>query len=309
MAATTRRAPSGGPVSDRRSSRSRDTGHNPPEPMVFPDLETSRVFDRERRRHALRRIATRLRQEPDDVHEMLPFEEVVAALGRRTQRDTGVQDVPLDAIVGTVDRRPGEFDREFRPASKRLRERWQRVAAARHAGTELPPIEVYRVGDLYFVEDGHHRVSVARSLGDRTIRARVREVDTRIGADPSLRPSEIPLKHHERIFFERVPLPRELRGEIQLDDVHLYGALAEGVEAWGFRVMQECQCFMSRDAVALRWFEEDYTPVVASLREGGLILPGQSETEAYIDVISRRYELMRTHEWSGDILSRITEER
>src|SRR3712207_1295747 len=150
--------------------------------MDMSGFEAGGVFDRERRRHALARIAARLRQEPDDVDEMLPFDEVIAALGTRAQRDLGVQTIPLDAIVGTVDRTRGEFDRAFRPVSKRLRGRWQGVAAARRRGDVLPPIEVYKVGDMYFVEDGHHRVSVARAMGDDTIEARVRDVRTAVGA-------------------------------------------------------------------------------------------------------------------------------
>ena len=86
----------------------------------------------------------------------------------------------------------------------------------------------------------------------------------------------------------------------------LVAQLAEGVEAWGFRVMQECGCFMGREKVALAWFEEDYRPIVASLREHDLIEKDQSETEAYMEVVAERYELMRTHEWSGAILDRIT---
>src|SRR5918912_3998721 len=102
-------------------------------------------FARERRRRALSVIAARLRSEPDDVSPMLPFEEVVAALGRRGEADLGVQEIPLDSIVGTVDRRPGAFDRAFRPASAQVRGRWERVAAARRRGETLPPIEVYRI--------------------------------------------------------------------------------------------------------------------------------------------------------------------
>jgi hypothetical protein len=81
------------------------------------------AFSRQRRRLALAQIASRLRHEPDDVSAMLPFEEVVAALGRTSQVDAGVRTIPLDAIVGTVDRRRGEFDREFRPASGDVRGR------------------------------------------------------------------------------------------------------------------------------------------------------------------------------------------
>jgi hypothetical protein len=109
-----------------------------------PLMAAEAGFDRERRRRALSSIAARLRSEPDDVSVMLPFEEVVAALGRRAESDLGLQKIPLDTIVGTVDRRVSSFDRTFRPVSEESRGRWERVAAARRQGLELPPIDVYR---------------------------------------------------------------------------------------------------------------------------------------------------------------------
>ena len=80
--------------------------------------------------------------------------------------------IPLDSIVGTVDRRRGDFDRSFRP-SPSTRGRWERIAEARKRGEAMPPIDVFRIGDLYFVQDGHHRVSVARAMGDKDINANV----------------------------------------------------------------------------------------------------------------------------------------
>src|SRR3712207_4752840 len=91
-------------------------------------------FDRSRRQQALARIAARLRFEPDDVSVMLPFDEVVAALGRRGQVDLGIRTIPLDSIVGTVDRRRNQFDRHFRPATGASRTRWEAIAAARRRG-------------------------------------------------------------------------------------------------------------------------------------------------------------------------------
>jgi hypothetical protein len=81
--------------------------------------------------------------------------------------------------VGTVSRRPDDFDRKFRPGSHRLRNRWVSVAVARQRGKAMRPIDVYRIGDLHFVADGHHRVSVARANGDAAIDAHVRQVQTR----------------------------------------------------------------------------------------------------------------------------------
>ena len=174
---------------------------------TFYESQAGGDFDRERRRRAFRRIATRLRQAPDDVDDMLPFDEVRGGARLRRAARPGRADDPA-----RLDRRhrrpPAVAVRPLVPADDgELRDRWQRVAAARRSGVALPPIEVYRVGGLHFVEDGHHRVSVARALGDDVIEARVREISTSVGASPDLRTSELPLKQHERIFFERVPLP------------------------------------------------------------------------------------------------------
>src|SRR3954464_14751734 len=144
----------------------------------FPGSDAQNDFSRARRARLLADIARRMRREPDDVALILPFEEVIEALGRTGQHDLGLQVVPLDAIVGTVDR-TADFDRGFRPTSPPLRSRGERIAAAQRRGEAMPPISLYKVGDLYFVRDGHHRVSVAKSQGRDDIDAYVTEVTTR----------------------------------------------------------------------------------------------------------------------------------
>jgi hypothetical protein len=89
-----------------------------------------------------------------DVDVLLPFDEVVSALGHRGEQNLGLQSVDLDAIVGSVDRRAG-FDRQFRPTSDLTRSRFERLALAVRRGADLPPIELYRVGEVHFVRDGH----------------------------------------------------------------------------------------------------------------------------------------------------------
>ncbi|HEY0362141.1 MAG TPA: hypothetical protein VGC83_07635, partial [Solirubrobacteraceae bacterium] len=240
---------------------------------------------------------------PDDVGLILPFEEVVDALGLVGRQDLGLQVVPLDAIVGSVDRTV-EFDRGFRPTSPRLRSRWERIAAAQRRGESLPPISLYLVGDLYFVRDGHHRVSVARALGRTDIDAYVVEVRTRVGADRTLHVDDLPKKSHERVFHERVPLPSRARGRIAVTDAWDYGVLAGAVEAWAFRLMQDRAEFLDRGAAARLWFDEEYEPVVEMLREAEMLGDG-TETDAYLRVSKERYRLMRTHEWSEDVLARV----
>ena len=273
----------------------------------FPAQDAQSDFSRARRRQVLARLAKRLRREPDDVDLVLPFEEVRDALGFRGERRLGLQVIPLDSIVGTVDR-SREFDRRFRPTSRRVRDRWQRIAAAQRKGEAMPPISVYQIGDMHFVEDGHHRVSVARAQGRDDIDAYVTEVLTEVDPESGLRLADLPLKSHQRLFFERVPLPPGARSRIQLSDPWDYGDLAEAVEAWGFRAMQAIGQFLTREQVAEAWLREDYEPIVADLREAGMIERGETETEAYMRVVAERYFLLRTHEWDEEVLARLQRE-
>jgi hypothetical protein len=131
----------------------------------------------------------------------------------------------------------------------------------------MPPIDVYRVGDLHFVTDGHHRVSVARAHGDVDIEARVREVRTKLGAEQELRLRDLPLKQHERMFHERVPLAPEQRARIQLEDEWRYAQLGMLVEAWAYRASHERGELLSRHEMAQRWFKEEYEPIVQALAD------------------------------------------
>jgi hypothetical protein len=272
----------------------------------FPDQDAHTDFSRARRRHRLSDLAARLRREPDDVNVILPFDEVVAALGKRGERRLGLQTIPLDSIVGTVDR-TREFDRSFRPTSRRVRRRWEGIAKAVRRGQAMPPIDVYRVGDLHFVIDGHHRVSVARQLGLELIDAMVAEIVTEVPVGGAIRLGDLAVKSQERLFYERVPLPRAARERIKFNEKWRYAELAEGVEAWGFRAMQAEGEFMDRATVARRWFDEEYLPVVQLLREEELIGRG-TEAEAYTRVVELRYMLLRTHAWDEHVFARLREE-
>ena len=273
----------------------------------FPSADAQGDFARARRARLLADIGRRLRREPDDVGLILPFEEVVEALGVTGREDLGLKIVPLDSIVGTVDR-AADFDRGFRPTSPRLRSRWERIAAAQRRGESLPPISLYRVGDLHFVRDGHHRVSVAKSLGREDIDAYVTEVQTRVRLGRDLRVGDLPLKGHERLFRERVPLGPDERARIQLSDPWDFGVLAEAVEAWGFRAMQDRGSYMDRREVAHTWFSAEYLPVAEMLAAGDLVERDESEADAYLRISCMRYRALRTHEWSDEVIERLRRE-
>ena len=277
-----------------------------PRSTGLPGLDAQHDFLRARRQAALSRVAARMRGEPDDVGLILPYEEVIAALGFVSERPAGSAVVALDAIVGTVDR-GRQFDRRFRPTSGVVRSRWEHIAAMMRRGEPLPPVDLLRIGEIYFVRDGHHRVSVARALGHADIDAFVTDVITRVGANKTITYADLPTKSHERVFFERVPLPDHARAEVVLTDPSEYDKLAEGVEAWGFRTSQDRGDAISRRETAFLWLENEYRPVIAMLREADLI-GRQTDAEAYMRVSGERYRLLRTHRWDEDVIRRVTQD-
>ncbi len=278
-----------------------------PRSTGFPAADAENDFQRARRQQVLARLAQRLRREPDDVGLILPFDEVIAALGRTGERVLGMQSIALDSIVGSVDR-TRDFDRRFRPTSAVSRERWQRIAAAQRRGDAMPPIDVYRVGDMHFVRDGHHRVSVAKALRWKVIEALVTEVRTRLPAQGIYNRMDLVVKDYERQFAERVPLLPDQRAQLEVRDPWTWAVLSETVEAWGFRLLQGERRWLTRAEVAECWFNDEYRRVVRMLRAAGMIGEG-TEVEAYLRVAGERYRLVRTHEWNEEIVSRLRHQR
>jgi hypothetical protein len=276
----------------------RDTG--------FPRADVENDFLRVRRHEAMSRLVRWLMREPDDVNMILPFDEVVEALGMEGERYLGLQNIKLDTIVGTVDS-TRDFDRRFRPTTARVRERWERLALAQRRGESIPPIDVYRIGNLHFVRDGHHRVSIALATGQTTIDAYVTEVRTTLPAKEITRRSDLLMKSYQRVFYARVPLPPEARPAIVLSDPWSYAVLGEAVEAWGARFMHHEGKYYDREQIAARWYADEYLPVVRMIKQADLLGSG-TPTEAYMRIASERYRLMRTHEWNDEVIRRLREE-
>jgi len=269
----------------------------------FPRADVENDFLRVRRRQVLARLAQRLRREPDDINLILPFDEVVAALGQTGERRLGLQTIPLDHVVGSVDS-TRDFDRRFRPTTGRVRERWERLALAQRRGEPIPPIDVYQVGDMYFVSDGHHRVSIALATGQKTIDAYVTEVLTSVPPDGIQLRRDLLFKSYELLFRSRVRLRPADYARIRVSDPWSYAELGEAVEAWGFRLMQHEHKFCDRAEVSRRWFTEEFTPVVRALRSANLI-GTNTEAEAYLIIATERYRLIRTHEWNDEVIEEL----
>ncbi len=139
-----------------------------------PDHDRASIeFQQALRRAFWRRLRRALGRRCGDL---LPAGEVLALLAGQPQTHLGILVVPLDRVIGSSGRYR-DFDLAFDPRRRSSAERWSRIAALRRRGRLLPPVRLFKVGDAYFVEDGNHRVSVARAAGEPTIRASVLEID------------------------------------------------------------------------------------------------------------------------------------
>ena len=140
--------------------------------------------------------------------QLLSYEEVAEKFKLRVRTERGVQYIPLNAIVGSVGRYT-DFTRTFLPRRDKDQERWARVKTVfMESGAGLPPIEVYKVGEAYFVVDGNHRVSIARQEGLTSIEAHVIEFKTDIPLTPNVQPDDLIIKAEYVEFLDATHIHR-----------------------------------------------------------------------------------------------------
>lgn len=271
--------------------------------MVSPLERSARDDFREaRRKAAVEQVLANLKGESI---ALLSFGEVSEELKATAVDELGMQEIPLDAIVGSVGR-VQDFTRSFLPKSDDDRERWLGVQAhvRRHG---LEPIKVYKVGDAYFVIDGNHRVSIAKQHGGETILASVIEVKTRVPLSAEDSPDAIICKARYADFLETTNLDR-LRPEADLMMAipGQYSFLLEQIDAQRYRLSLD----PSREAVPYEeavtsWYDRVYAPLVQLIRRQGLghHFPELTETDLYMLVLKRRAELQASLDWPVDMVA------
>ncbi len=231
--------------------------------------------------------------------DLLSYEDVRRKLRANKQIDRGLQDVPLQAIVGSVGRYK-DFTRTFLPKDDVSEQRWANLLVINSMGRGLPPIELYKLGDAYFVLDGNHRVSIAREQGFPTIQAYVTEVVPKvtIAADISL--DELIIKGEYTEFLERTRLD-ELRPEADftLTAPGKYKLLEDHIEVHNYFMGLDFQREIDWDEAVVHWYDEVYLPVVEMIRARGLMkeLPERTETDFYVWLAEHRAELEDSLGW------------
>ncbi len=222
--------------------------------------------------------------------DLLSYDEVRKKLRAVEEAGTELRNIPLDAIVGSVDRY-SDFTRSFLPRRDSDKDRWTRVQVAVTEPTGLPPIEVYQVGDAFFVHDGNHRVSVARQLGAHHIQAYVTEVHTKVPLSPDDQPDDLILKSEYAEFLEHTKIDRLLPGvNFILTVPGQYRRLEEHIQVHHYFMGLDQQRDVPYDEAVLHWYEEYYLPIVEIIRERGILrdFPGRTETDLYLWISEHR---------------------
>lgn len=265
-----------------------------------------RIEARERFRRSLTRaqMADLLGLISGESSDLVNYDEVAKRLHARQQINLGTEMVPLDRIVGSVGRYR-DFTRSFLPRAGISLERWAGVDEAMHSMEGLPPVEVFKIGEVYFVKDGNHRVSVARANGHSHIEAYVTELktDVPLTLDDFERDQWI-IKVERKEFLEATQLD-ELRPEhqIQITEPGRYAIMIHHIEVHQyFRNLELEQSGESErldwSGAVASWYDHVYMPVVQSIRDYGLLhsFPGRTEADLYLWIAHHRERLAQEYE-------------
>ena len=235
---------------------------------------------------------------------LLSLDRVLEAAGVEGKSFGGVQEIPLDRVVGSAapDAKSADFDPGFLPVNRRLRDRWTRIYTAMVEGDELPPIDVYKLDDTYHVIDGHHRVSVARNLGRDSINARVVEVRTRAPLGAGIDAAALLRAAEYSAFLDCTKLHRT-RPEARLECSRLgrYDEIFKHILGHRYFLGLERGREVPVSEAAASWYDNVYTPVVKVIRKHRVLeqLPGWTEADLYVEITRRWLQLSEEGEPAG----------
>jgi nucleotide-binding universal stress UspA family protein len=253
-------------------------------------------FRRARNQADLKDLLARLTGEST---QLLSYDEARHKLILRGFTERGLQDIPLESIVGSVGRY-SDFTRDFLPRHEVSEERWARVKAVAEGMKGYPPIEVYKIGEVYFVKDGNHRVSVARAMGSEYIQAYITEVQTRVPLSQNDNPDDLIIKGEYANFLEETHLG-ELRPEanLQVTAPGQYPILIEHIDVHQYFMGIDQKRHIPYGEAVANWYDNVYQPVVDIIHRQGILrdFPGRTETDLYLWIAEHRASLAEQLGW------------
>jgi len=267
-------------------------------------------FRRARNQAELKELLARLR---GDSIELLSFDDVRKQLKLKGGTPRGIQEIPLDSIVGSVGRY-ADFTRDFLPLREANMDRWTRVQVAATGMVGLPPIDVYQIGEAYFVLDGNHRISVARQHGAKYIQAYVTEIQSRVPLTPDVQPDDLIMMTEYVDFLEKTQIDRIKPGvNLKVTIPGQHGVLLEHIDVHRYYMGLDFKRKIPyREAVA-HWYDTVYLPIIEIIRKQGILrhFPERTETDMYLWIAEHRAQLeeelgrqIRTEYAARDLISR-----
>lgn len=216
---------------------------------------------------------------------LLSFDDIREQLHLNEQVYRGLKDIPVENIVGSVGRYR-DFTSNFLPRKADMVHRWSNVYAHMNNMTGLPPIDVYKVDDVYFVRDGNHRVSIARATGMPTIEAYVTELRTPIHLSADMTPKDLSAAAAYGTFLDKTKLDinRPKQEAIQLSEADRYNDLLDHIRLMQ-QVMEHQRGYgVALERAAMRWYDTIYTPVVELIRKYNVLdkFPKRTEADLYV---------------------------
>ena len=215
---------------------------------------------------------------------LLSYDEVKENLHIGGPIYRGVKTIRVDQIAGSLNRYH-EFDRAFLPKEDQLASRWQKVDRAFYQEINLPPVVLYKVGEVYFVVDGHHRVSVAREQGQDYIEAEIRECATRVNITPNIKPEDLKILGAKVQFLERTALDN-IRPDANLKTTIPDGfeRMLEHIAVHRYFMGIDLKRDISEEEAVGHWYDTVYLPIVEVIRSSKILkdFKGRTEGDLYL---------------------------
>ena len=254
--------------------------------MMGRPVSDTRFFE-SRRKALLAALLDSVRRQPS---EMLAFEAVRVCLNIHGQVALGHQTVPVKHIVGS-EGRYSDFDRRFLPLTEAVEQRWRSIEHAMERLIDLPPVDLWKISDVYFVRDGNHRVSVARWMGQWHIDAYVTELLVDVPLTPDLSVRTLLFAEEYNDFLEWTNL-HVLRPDqrIEFSELGGYLELVRHINAYRYSLGGQLDRAIDRDEAVAGWYDMVYLPIVQVIRAQHAIkrFPGRTEADLYRWVMDNR---------------------
>lgn len=234
--------------------------------------------------------------------DLLSYDQVLKSLRLKGQVERGMKEIPLEKIIGSVGRY-SDFTRDFLPRKESDSQRWASVKMATESMLGVPPIEVYKVGDYYFVRDGNHRVSIARSNGQRYIEAYITEVMTRVPLTGDVDLDNLIIKEEFANFLEITQLDKLIPDlELNVTEPGGYDKLLDHINVHRYFMGKEQNREIPYLESAIDWYQNFYLPTVEIISEKGLLreFPDRTKTDLYLWMLEHRGELEGELGWRVD---------